>query len=100
MSEIIRIENSLSEIACRKFKTDKWRPNDKALEKMRLTRLRWNALAAQRSQPNLEEMWFLIRFFCCKAEDIFKPIIKKDNSPERLEKERKLLEKYSKLRQA
>lgn len=98
MSEIIRIENALSEIATKKFKTDKWRPNERALEKMKMKRSRWNALVAQRSQPHLEEIWNLINFFGCKAEDIFNPIIKVDNSPQRRARENKLLEKYSNLK--
>ena len=92
--ELLRVENRLAELANAKYKTDKWRPSDKALEQMQITRNRWNALVAQRSQPTLEEIYKIHLFIGFDISKVFKPIFEKDRSEKAREKKKKVMEKY------
>lgn len=92
--KLLRVENRLAELANAKYKTDKWRPSDKALEQMQITRNRWNALAAQRSQPTLEEVFKIHLFIGFDITKVFKPIFEKDQSEKTRARTRKVMEKY------
>jgi hypothetical protein len=92
--DLLRVENRLAELANAKYKTEKWKPSDKALEQMQITRNRWNALVAQRSQPTLEEIFTMHLFIGFDIRKLFKPIFEKDHSEKARAKTRKVLDKY------
>lgn len=92
--KLLRVENRLAELANAKYKTDKWRPSDKALDQMQITRNRWNALVAQRSQPTLEEVFKAHLFIGFDINRVFNPIFEQDHSEKTKATTKKVMDKY------
>lgn len=76
MYEILNVQNRVAEVANKKFKSERWKPNQSALIQLNMKKSRFNSIYNNKVQPNLTELFLIADLLNVSTDKLIQPIFK------------------------